>query len=66
MASDKECGINIVTKDENTTEIATQITGKSGWLWKRTKLSKQWEKKWFSINERTVFYGDSPDVSGIV
>ncbi len=63
MASDKECDINNVTKDENTTETTTQKPEKSGWLLKRTKISKQWEKKWFSLKERTIFYGDSPDVS---
>ena len=70
MESDKECGknldINNVAREENTAETATQTTEKSGWLLKRTKHSKQWERKWFSLKEKTIFYGDSPDVSASI
>ena len=69
MASDKECvnnnDINNVTRDENADETLSQTTEKSGWLLKRTKHSKQWKKKWFSLKERTMFYADLPDVSGV-
>ena len=67
MESDKECDkkhdINNVAREETSTETTTQATEKSGWLLKRTKHSKQWEKKWFLLKEKTFFYGDSPDVS---
>jgi hypothetical protein len=68
MASDKD--INNVTKDENKDENkdepSTQKPEKSGWLFKRTKTSKQWERKWFALKETTIFYGNSPEVSGAV
>lgn len=64
MAADKEWVVNNVTTDKNTPETAPQTAEKSGWLFKRTKLSKQWEKKWFLLKEREIFYGDTPDVSG--
>ena len=61
MASDKECDINNVTRDENEDETTTQKPEKSGWLFKKTKISKQWEKKWFSLKKTAIFYGNSPE-----
>ncbi|XP_028409674.1 PH domain-containing protein DDB_G0274775-like [Dendronephthya gigantea] len=61
MAADKECEVDNVSSSPNTGETGAEATEKSGWLLKRTKHSKQWEKKWFSLKERTLYYGDSPD-----
>lgn len=65
MAADKECEVDNVRTNPSAAETVGETAEKSGWLLKRTKLSKQWEKKWFSLKERTVFYGNSPDVSSV-
>lgn len=44
---------------------AMQPETKSGWLLKRSKMSRQWKKKWFELKGSTVFYGSGPGVSAL-
>ncbi|XP_072167549.1 differentially expressed in FDCP 6-like [Diadema setosum] len=30
---------------------------KSGWLWKRSRVSKKWKKRWFTLRRAELMYG---------
>lgn len=57
-----DCEGEVKTNQETQQSEAIQPETKSGWLLKRNKTSRKWSKKWFCLKERTIFYGDTPDV----
>ena len=39
-----------------------QVNEIKGWLMKRKRLSRKWEKQWFLLKNTDLFYGNTPEV----
>ncbi|EDO48529.1 predicted protein [Nematostella vectensis] len=39
----------------------SETVAKQGWLFKRSKLSKKWDKQWCSIKKNQLFYGPTTE-----
>lgn len=40
----------------------SEIINKQGWLWKRSRLYKRWDKRWCCLKKNELSYGISAEV----
>jgi len=57
-----ESGQNVDKQSEEGSSVSDTIN-KQGWLSKRSRLSKRWDKRWCCLKKNELSYGISAEVS---